>query len=635
MPEPEDLMWRIAGGSGDGIDSTSQNFAKALMRSGLNVFTHRHYPSRIRGGHTYVEVRAGNGPANSRGDGYNFLLTLGDSFARNPGEDAYYGDEETKPLSENLDELNEDGIVVYDEGLLDEEAIEDINLEERAEENGWHVYPVDLRGIAREHGRDVMRNTAGVGFTAALMDIDPSYFEEIISNNMSGEMKDANLNVLEDAYEQAQEMEQTHDWSAPEGDGHDEDQVLLSGSDAISYGAIDEGCRFISGYPMTPWTDVFTIMSQNLPKFGGISEQVEDEIAAASLALGASHAGVKAMSGSSGGGFALMSEPLGLAEMTETPVVLVEAMRAGPSTGMPTKTEQGDLEHILYTSQGDSTRVVFSPANVRECYTQTRKAFEIAYEYQIPTLVAYDQKLQGELRNVDESFFDEEPNSDPGSVLTEEEIAEAAHHASGKFHRYKHNPEDGSNVSPRSVPGQEGGRFLATGNEHNESGHISEDPENRVLQMDRRMGKLDDIREELDEAEQSHQTYHGPEDADYGIITWGSTQDTVFEAVNELTDAGHSVKAIGVSDLMPFAEAEVTEFLESVEKAVVVEMNASGQLRGLIQRELGRYGDKMSSLLKYNGNPFEPVEIVEGFETSLEEGELPHTRMKYVPAAGD
>src|SRR6056297_631143 len=147
-------------------------------------------------------------------------------------------------------------------------------------------------------------------------------------------------------------------------------------------------------HPMTPWTEVFTIMSQNLPKLDGISEQVEDEIAAAALAVGASHAGVKAMSGSSGGGFALMSEPLGLAEMTETPVVLVEAMRAGPSTGMPTKPEQSDLEHVLYTSQGDSHRVVFAPGTVEEAYTQTRTAFRLAYEYQIPSIVLYDQKIQ-------------------------------------------------------------------------------------------------------------------------------------------------------------------------------------------------------------------------------------------------
>ena len=338
-----ELIWRLAGGSGDGMDSTGQAFEKALMRMGLSVFSHRHYPSRIRGGHTYFEVRAGPEKVRSRGDGYNFLLALGDSFARNPQEDqpAYYGEEEVKPLSENLDDLREGGVIVYDEGMLDDEDIADIELDERAEENDWHVYPIDLRTIAREHGREIMRNTAGVGATAALIGMDTEPVEQLMEGRMSDEILEDNLTVLEEAYDQVAEMDHTHDLEVPEG-SHEADQVLVSGSQAVAYGALDAGCRFIAGYPMTPWTDVFTIMSQNLPAFGGIAEQVEDEIAAASLAIGASHAGAKAMSGSSGGGFALMSEPLGLAEMTETPIVLVEAMRAGPSTGMPTKPEQGD-----------------------------------------------------------------------------------------------------------------------------------------------------------------------------------------------------------------------------------------------------------------------------------------------------
>jgi len=627
----DELIWRIAGGSGDGIDSTSQNFTKALMRSGLDVFTHRHYPSRIRGGHTYVEVRAAGEPVRSRGDGYNFLLALGDSFARNQSEGAVYGNEEIKPLSENLDDLREDGIVVYDEGLIDAEAAESLSLHERAEENGWHLYPMNLREMAREHGREVMRNTAGVGVTAALVDLDISYFEELIENNMSGDIAEANLQVLGDAYERAAELEFTHDWSAPTGE-HDAEQAVLSGSNAIAYAALDEGCRFIAGYPMTPWTDVFTIMSQHLPQFGGVSEQVEDEIAAASLAIGASHAGAKAMSGSSGGGFSLMSEPLGLAEMTETPVVLVEAMRAGPSTGMPTKPEQADLEHVLYTSQGDSCRVVFAPATIRECYEQTRQAFRMAYEYHLPAIVVYDQKLQGELRNVDADFFDREPNTELEGVLSEDQLREAAHHQSGKFSRYQ---TDEDSVSPRSIPGQTGGRFLASGNEHDEQGHLSEDPEVRRKQVDRRLRKLDAVAEDLAEADGSHQTYHGPETAEYGILTWGSQQDTVFEAVDRLNDAGHSVKALGVSDMKPFAAEEVTEFLESVSECVVVEMNATGQFRGHVQRELGRFGPKLSSLLKYNGEPFEPGEIVEGFETSIDGGDLPAADMKFVPAAGD
>jgi len=629
-----ELIWRIAGGSGDGIASTSQNFAKALMRSGLNVFTHRHYPSRIRGGHTYTEVRVSNDPVRSRGDGYNFLLALGDSFARNPQENAYYGNEEAKPLSENLDELVEGGVIVYDSGLLDASEID--RFDERVEENGWHVYDVNLREIAREHGREVMRNTAGVAVTCAIADIEPDVIKSLMRDAMAEKILEPNLAVFDDAYETVGEEYdvESPDVSVPTGE-HDEDQVLLSGSDAIAYGSLDEGCRFIAGYPMTPWTEVFTIMSKNLPEVGGISEQVEDEIAAAALALGASHAGVKAMSGSSGGGFALMSEPLGLAEMSETPVVLVEAMRAGPSTGMPTKPEQADLEHVLYTSQGDSNRVVFAPGTVAEAYTQTRRAFQLAYDYQIPAVVIYDQKLGGELVSVPASHFDEAPNPSLGATLTEAEIAEAPHDASGKFNRFRHDPENG--VSPRSIPGQKGGRFLATGNEHMPAGHISEDPTNRKTQVDRRMSRLEHIREELNADEESHQTAYGPEDADYGIMTWGSQQGTVEEAVDRLNENGHSVKALGVSDLMPYPEEEVSAFLESVEECLVVEMNASAQFRGLTQKELGRYGEKLSSLLKYNGNPFEPAEIVAGFEGRIVEdgAELPDQETKFVPAAGD
>jgi pyruvate ferredoxin oxidoreductase alpha subunit len=629
-----EFIWRIAGGSGDGIDSNSQAFATALMRSGLNVFTHRHYPSRIRGGHTYVEIRASDEQVKSRGDGYNFLLALGDSFARNSQEGAYYGNEEVKPLSENLDELREGGVIVYDEGLIDVEEVE--NFEERVEANDWHVYPMDLRGMAREHGREVMRNVAGIAATHALVGIDPEQIKRITEENLKkkgDEIVEQNLEIFDLAYETAQEFEHTHDLTIPEGD-HEEEQVLLSGSHAIAYGALDEGCRFISGYPMTPWTDAFTIMTQLMPEVGGISEQVEDEIAAACMALGASFSGVKSMSGSSGGGFALMSEPLGLAEMSETPIVLLEAMRAGPSTGMPTKPEQGDLEHVMYTSQGDSNRVVLAPGTPAECYEQTRKAFQIAYEYQIPTIVVFDQKLSGEYWNVPESFFDREANPDPGSVLTEAEIAEADHHETGAFERFRYDAEDG--VSPRSVPGQEGGRFLATGNEHSEEGHISEDPDNRVRQMDRRNSKLDAIRAELDEGELVSNTHYGPEDAERGILTWGSNRGTVEEAVDRLNEAGHSVKALSVSEMLPLAAEEIEAFLDSVEEALVVEMNSSAQFKRHVQGTLGGYGETLSSLLKYNGNPFEPHEIVDGFELQMNGGTETQTETTtYVPAAGD
>jgi pyruvate ferredoxin oxidoreductase alpha subunit len=252
--------------------------------------------------------------------------------------------------------------------------------------------------------------------------------------------------------------------------------------------------------------------------------------------------------------------------------------------------------------------------------------------------VLYDQKLSGELMNVPDTVFDREPNPDPGTTLTEEELKDAAHHASGTFQRYQYDAEEGGEgVSPRALPGQESGRFLASGNEHNPEGHISEDPANRVIQMDRRQAKLADIRATLDDREESNQTLHDPTDgtATYGIMTFGSQQGTVEEAVDRLAAAGHDVKALGVSDLMPFPEAEVEAFLQSVDECLVVEMNATGQFKGLVQKELGAYGDRMSSLLKYNGNPFEPAEVVEGFESTINSTELDAETMRFVPAAGD
>jgi pyruvate ferredoxin oxidoreductase alpha subunit len=320
--------------------------------------------------------------------------------------------------------------------------------------------------------------------------------------------------------------------------------------------------------------------------------------------------------------------------MTETPVVLIEAMRAGPSTGMPTKPEQADLEHVLYTSQGDSQRVVFAPGTVEEAYTQTRKAFKIAYEYQIPAIVLYDQKLGGELVSLPASHFDEEPNPSLGSTLTEAELEEAPHDESGKYSRFQHDVEDG--VSPRSIPGQKGGRFLATGNEHTPEGHIAESTANRVAQMDRRTQKLEAIHEELASQGDTNQTHYGPDEATYGLMTFGSQQGTVEEAVDMLNDQGYSTKALGVSDMAPYPAEEVTEFIESVDEVLVIEMNASAQFRGLTQKELGQYGEKLSSLLKYNGNPFEPLDIVEGFKTTIiEGGELSGAETKFVPAAGD
>ena len=610
-----ELVWRIAGGSGDGIDSTGSNFTKSLMRAGLNVTTHRHYPSRIRGGHTYYEARASPKDIKARADEYNVLLSLGDSFARAPDEEAIYGNEEVKPLTENLDDLAEGGIIIYDTGVIDIEDVPD--FDERAEENGWQVVPLNLREIAKEHGREVMRNTAGVGATVALVDgVTLDDIEDVMSGAMSGDMLEANIEILHYTHDKVEEEFDTDTGVVvPEGE-HDEEQVLVGGSHGIAYAALDEGCRFISGYPMTPWTDVFAIMSQLLPEFDGVAEQVEDEIAAAAMAIGASHTGAKAMSGSSGGGFALMSEPLGMAEMTETPVVLVEAMRGGPSTGLPTKTEQSDLEHVMYTGQGDALRAVLAPGSVEEAYEQTRTAFRLAYDYNMPAIVLYDKELSGGLTNVPASFFDRETNPGMGATLTEDEIQEFKREGDQDYPRFRYEADKG--VPPRPIPGQKDGRFKTSGNEHDEYGYISEDPVNRVTQMDRRLSRFDHIRAELDE--EDHQATYGDDDPEYGIISFGSNKGTLEESVDRLNDAGWSVAAMNVSDLVPFDDESVRDFIESVERVVVVENNATAQFRHHVQRELGGYGDVMSSVLKYDGNPLRPAEVVDAFESAVEDG---------------
>ena len=322
------------------------------------------------------------------------------------------------------------------------------------------------------------------------------------------------------------------------------------------------------------------------------------------------------MSGSAGGGFSLMSEPLGLAEMVEQPIVLLEAQRAGPATGMPTKTEQADLEHVLYTSQGDSTRIVLAPGDPEEAYEQTRMAFQIAYGYNIPVILLYDQKLGAELRNIPLSFFDRTPDPSMPGTISESDLIDAPHHPSGKYHRYNYDAKDG--VSLRSIPGQKHGRFHASGNEHTQEGHISEDPINRVLQMDRRRSKIAAIRTYLDAQNVSNNTPYGPISSPYGILTWGSNKGTVEEAVDRINSSETPlVKALSVSDLCPFPIQEVTSFVESVSKILVVEMNATGQFQGLVKQQLGAYGDKLYGLLKYDGNPFEPAEIVAGFEEKI------------------
>ncbi len=632
MPEHE-IAIRIAAGAGDGIDTTGFNTTKSLMRSGFHVVTHRHYASRIRGSHTYFETRASDARRESWGDEYHVLLALGDSFARSDNPNAYYvregaGGEELHPLTRNLHDLAEGGIIVYDAGQLDEEDIlEHVpDLHERAEENGWTIHALDLTAWAKEHGPKIMRNTAGAATVWALLDLDPDVFKGVMEDRLKEKILQPNLDLFDEVYARVQEEHGVADLEVPEGE-HEEEQVLISGSQAAAYACIQEGIRFVSGYPMTPSTALFQTLTDWFtdvePK--GVSQQVEDEISAINTAIGASHAGAKAITTTSGGGFSLMSEALGLAQVNETPLLLAEASRGGPSTGLPTKPEQSDLDLVLYASQGDSNRIVLAPSNLEEMYSVMRDAARLAYGdpedgwpgFQGPVLVMYDAELARLYTNLPKSLFTEDRESNPylGGLP---DPAELEANEGEEYQRYKHDAEKG--VSPRPLPGMKGGKYLATGNEHNEWGHIEEDPTNRLRIMNRRRSKLKFAAEKMWNGDGgTRQELFGDEDATTGIITWGYSAAPVRAAVRELNDEGHAVKAMNVVDLMPFPREEVRAFLDSCDEVLVPEMNASGQFRHLVQRELGAYGDVLVGLLKYDGVPFRPGHIVDGLQAMVKD----------------
>jgi len=389
----------------------------------------------------------------SRGDGYNFLLALGDSFARNPQEEAIYGNEEIKPLSENLDELREGGVIVYDEGLLAASEIPD--FEERVEENNWHVYSLDLRGLARDQGREVMR-TAGVGATCAITGMDLDHVQDLMRDAMPEDPPRAEPRDPPDRLRpgpRGVRRGRLGRVGADRRTRRDAAAHAPSGSDAISYGAIDEGCRFIAGYPDDA-------VDRGVHHHDEEPAEARRDLRAGRRRDRGGRARGRRLARRRKGHVRLLRRRLradvGAARArgddgdSRRPV---EAMRAGPSTGMPTKPEQSDLEHVLYTSQGDSQRVVLAPGTVEEAYEQSRIAFRLAYEYQIPSILLYDQKLGGELVNVPKSHFDREPNPTLGKTLSEDALADEPHSADGKFHRFQHDVEDG--VSPVD-PGQKG-----------------------------------------------------------------------------------------------------------------------------------------------------------------------------------
>jgi 2-oxoglutarate ferredoxin oxidoreductase subunit alpha len=571
----DDLTIRIGGEAGMGLESSGVGFSKALTRGGLYVFGLPDYHSRIRGGHNFFSIRIARQPLYTHAQPVHLLLAL-----------------DVETIRRHIGTLVEGGAVVYDE---EEELPAD------AQRSGVSLFPVALSALAEKHGGSrVMRNTLALGVAAGLIGFDPTTMEGVIRENFARkgqETVDANLRVVEAGVEAAARFETDFPFrmeAVPEAPS----RLILNGNEAFALGAMAAGCRFVAAYPMTPGSPVLHWFAARAAEYGVVTKHAEDEIAAINMAIGAAYVGARVLVPTSGGGLSLMVEALGLAGITETPVVVYEAQRPGPATGMPTRTEQSDLLFVLHASQGEFPRFMLTPGSVEESFRAGWQSFNLAERYQTPAVVLSDHFLAVAYRTVETDALDfDQVQIDRGALLTGEQLDALTE----PYRRYQITD---SGISPRAVPGHPNAVWTATANEHDESGAISEDPANRTAQVDKRMRKTAGA-----ESDVPAPSRYGPDRAGLTFLCWGSTYGPLREAVDRLNDQRPGrANMLHFSALHPFPLGATEEALRRTSRLIVVEGNATGQLETLLRARTGRSVD--GTIRKFDGRPFSPEVIL-------------------------
>lgn len=567
----DQLSWKIGGQQGEGVESTDRIFSTALNRLGYYLYGYRHFSSRIKGGHTNNKIRISTKPIRAISDDLDILVAF---------------DQESIDL--NAAELRPNGVVVADAKF--NPVIPD-GVSAR-------LFAVPITAIAEELGTSLMKNMVASGASWALLGLPLDVFNKaveeefgrkgaaVVEKNLEAVKRGADF-ILDQAGGPLPEFQ-----LAP-ADG--KQKLFMIGNDAIALGALAAGCRFMPAYPITPASEIMEYLIKALPKFGGTVIQTEDEIAAVSMAIGANYGGVRSMTASAGPGLSLMMEAIGLAGMTETPVVIVDTQRGGPSTGLPTKQEQSDVNAMIYGTHGEIPKIVIAPSTVEECFYDMIQAFNLAEKYQCPVIVMTDLQLSMGKQSAEPLDYNRIV-IDRGNLLRDVPEREDG----TLFKRYAVT-EDG--ISPRVLPGIKNGIHHVTGVEHDEVGRPSESPVNREKMMEKRMEKLKHIK-----VEQPIHVDAPHEDAVMLIIGMGSTGGTIDEARGRLASEGIKSNHLTVRLLHPFPVDELRPHIEKASKIVVVENNATGQLASLIKLHFG-CADKIHNVLKYNGNPFLPSEI--------------------------
>jgi len=567
---PNNLTVRIAGEGGEGVISTGELLTIAVARTRHDVFTFRTYPAEIKGGPAMFQLRFADHPVLSVGNLLDILLAFNEEAVNLHAQD-----------------LKKDGLLLYDSTVFDPEG---------KAPPGVHLLGIPLTAIASEVvGLKRSKNMVGLAALGQMLGIPIEGFKVLVEEKFKSKGPDIlskNSKAIEEGYNWAEKHNLDRDIKVPSSIRKDR-KLIMSGNEAMSAGALAAGCRYYAGYPITPASDILSFMEKNLPKFGGTTIQTEDEIAAISSCLGASFAGIKSMTATSGPGFSLMTEIVGLSSMTETPIVVIDAQRSGPSTGMPTKTEQSDLLFAVNMGHGEAPRVVLAPSNVKDCFYGMVKAFYIAEKYQIPVLMLSDQSLSHRTQTFTKPKI--------------ENLHTTSRLKASRNGEYKRFLDTENGVSPVAFPGEEGLSFVTTGLEHNEKGNPNWEPNNHLRMTAKRHRKLEFIAKE-----KGFTRRFGDEHATVGVICWGSTEGPVEEAINMATQHGLEVKALTLKMIHPLPDEEIRSFLVNLKHIIIPEMNYTGQLAQILR---GKYLLPFHSFTKCKGLPFTPDEI----ETRIEE----------------
>ena len=567
-----DFALAIGGAAGQGIATPGNVLARLFTRRGLYVNAYNAYQSIVRGGHIFLTVRISDQPILSHGDNLDLLMCLNQDT-----------------MDRHL-RLMESGtrVVFNSDTITPGDAVE-----------GAQMCPMPIGELSGGSRNKVIQNTIALGVLTHLLDLDFDVLGTALAHQFGSKGKDTveeNTSAARAGYDYATANFEPYPDPIASGE---KPLALWTGNDALAMGGAAAGVKFYVAYPMSPSTGVLHWMARNARDLGIMVRQAEDEIAVANMAIGAAHTGCRAMCATSGGGFALMTEAIGAASMMEIPVVFINVQRAGPSTGVPTKTEQGDLWQALGASQGDFERLIVAPRNALDAYNTIPEVFNLCDQFQCPGIVITDLLISEGTFAVDPDDIDLHPEIDRGELITDGD-------SNGDYLRYKYTD---SGVSPRAIPGTEGYVHVVATDEHDQDGVLISDeftnPIKRRMMVEKRARKMTGALEAI-----APPALEGPEEAAVTLIGWGSTHGVISEAIEQLAERGIIANHLSVKWIVPFHTEAITDIVRAAQRTIIVENNYSGQFFRYLRSETGITID--GHIRKYDGEPFMPHHIVDG-----------------------